>query len=87
MVKKTDKVDKDEILKSFQENMRKLSQEELLDVVGYSFMRIAELEMLYMVLIDKKIIDKEDFEKYIPMFEKKVLKKFDILSKRKPFEI
>ncbi|MFT4304979.1 MAG: hypothetical protein ACMXX8_02720 [Candidatus Woesearchaeota archaeon] len=76
-----------EMLSKFKKNMRHLSQEELLDVIGYSFMRVTELEMLLMLLIEKKVIEKKDFEKYYVEFEKKVEKRFKELEKRKKFEL
>jgi hypothetical protein len=75
------------MLEEFKKNMRNLSQEELLDVIGYSFMRVTELEMLLLILLEKKVIDKKDFEKYYNEFEKKVEKRFKELNKRKKFEL
>jgi hypothetical protein len=75
------------MLEDFKKNMRNLSQEELLDVVGYSFMRVTELEMLLLILLEKKVIEKKDFEKYYNEFEKKIEKRFKELDKRKKFEL
>ncbi|MCF7861426.1 hypothetical protein K9M79_04185 [Candidatus Woesearchaeota archaeon] len=76
-----------QIKNKFQRSMRSLSQDELLDVIGYSYMRIAELEMLFQVLIDRKVIDKKDFEPLIPIFEKKALDQFKTLDKRKKLDL
>jgi hypothetical protein len=76
-----------EMLELFKSNMRTLSQEELLDVVGYSYMRVIELEMLFDVLLEKEVITKEDFDKRISKFEGKALDKFKALAKRKKFQV
>jgi len=74
-----------QMLEKFKKNMRNLSQEEMLDVVGYSFMRVVELEMLFRVLLEKKVIAKSDFDKLIPKLEKKTIDKFKVLENRKRF--
>jgi len=79
------KLTAEKMLEKFQKNVRNMSQEELLDVVGYSFMRVVELEMLFQVLLEKKVISPTDFEKIIPKLEKKVMNKFKVLETRKKF--
>ena len=76
-----------EMLDKFKHSMKHLSTDELLDVVGYSYMRVLELEMLLEVLLHKGVINKKDFDKIIPQFEGKALDKFKILEKRKRFEV
>jgi len=73
------------LLKHFQKNVRNMTQDELLDLLGYSFMRIGELEMLFDVLVEKKVISKKDFDELVPKFEKKMDKKFKKLTKRENF--
>ena len=60
-----------------------MTQEELVDTVGYCLMRTAELEMLFQVLVDKKIISKSDFKPLTKKFTEKSKKKLSKLVKRK----
>ncbi|MFH1275649.1 MAG: hypothetical protein ABIH82_00900 [Candidatus Woesearchaeota archaeon] len=74
-------------LVKFQKNIRLMSNEELMDLLGYMAMRTFELEMLFMVLKEKGVVAPEDFHKYTTKLSKGFDKKFGMLTKRKKFSL
>lgn len=64
---------KDEVLrKHFKKQLENATHEEIVSALSYSMVRAVNLEMVIMVLLEKKIIKKGDFDKLYSKVEKKI---------------
>jgi hypothetical protein len=54
--------------------IRKMSQDEIIDLLSYLTLRIGHLEMLFSVLLKKKVISKEELDKYKPLLRSNLSK-------------